>query len=59
MIVGLPLKPIAYPNRLPADDVTVTFKDWRSLYCKTYRYRLPFDLEHRTFRLAIGATGEA
>ena len=59
MIIGRPLKPIIRPNDHFFDNVTVTFKNWRAPYSSKHLHGLPFDLQHRTFRLATGATREA
>ena len=37
----------------------ITFKNWRASYSSKHVHGLPFDLEHRTFRLATAATREA
>lgn len=59
IIIGRPLKPITQLNDGFFDNVTITFKNWRASYSSKHVYGLPFDLEHRTFRLATAATREA
>ena len=57
-VVGRPLKAITRTNERFFDSVTVTFKDWQTPYTGIHQYKLPFDLENRTFRLASAATRE-
>jgi hypothetical protein len=57
-IVGLPLRPITRANGRFFDNVVVTFKDWHQPYPAKHHFKLPFDLKHRTFRLATAATRE-
>jgi hypothetical protein len=57
-IVGRPLKAITRASERFFDNVTVTFKDWNMPYTGKHQYKLPFDLENRTFRLASAATRE-
>jgi hypothetical protein len=57
-IVGLPLKPITRVNGAFFDNVTITFKDWHVPYLAKHQFKMPFDLTHRTFRLATAATRE-
>jgi hypothetical protein len=57
-IVGRPLKAITRASERFFDNVTVTFKDWQMPYTGKHQYKLPFDLENRTFRLASAATRE-
>lgn len=57
-IVGLPMKPITRVNGQFFDNVTITFKDWHQSYPAKHHFKIPFDLKHRTFRLATAATRE-
>lgn len=57
-IVGLPLKPLTRVNGDFFDHVTITFKDWHVPYPAKHQFKMPFDLTHRTFRLATAATRE-
>lgn len=57
-VVGRPLKPITRASGRFFDNVTVTFKDWQMPYTRKHQYKLPFDLENRTFRIALAATRE-
>ena len=57
-IVGLPLRPITRTNERFFDNVVVTFKDWHRPYPAKHHFKMPFDLKHRTFRLATAATRE-
>ena len=57
-IVGLPLKPITRVNGDFFDHVTITFKDWHVPYLAKHQFKMPFDLTHRTFRLATASTRE-
>jgi len=57
-IVGKPLMPLTRPNGRFFDNVTITFKDWHVPYPAKHHYKIPFDLAHRTFRLATAATRE-
>ncbi|HEY2296077.1 MAG TPA: hypothetical protein VGM86_35710 [Thermoanaerobaculia bacterium] len=57
-IVGLPLKPITRANGDFFDNVTITFKDWHVPYPAKHQFKMPFDLTHRTFRLATAGTRE-
>ncbi|KAF2174792.1 hypothetical protein K469DRAFT_770346 [Zopfia rhizophila CBS 207.26] len=59
IVVGRPLKPITRPNDRFFDNITITFKNWRASYSSKHVHGLPFDLEHRTFRLATAATRES
>jgi len=59
IIIGRPLKPITQSNEWSSGNVTMTFKNWRASYSSKHIHGLPFDLEHRTFRLATAATREA
>jgi len=59
IIIGQPLQPITQSNDRFFDNVTVTFKNWRASYSSKHVHGLPFDLDHRTFRLATAATREA
>jgi hypothetical protein len=56
-IIGRPLQPITRASERFFDNVTVSFKDWDMLYASKHN-EFPFDLEHRTFRLATAATRE-
>lgn len=57
-IVGLPLQPLTRVNGDFFDHVTITFKDWHVPYPAKHQFKMPFDLTHRTFRLATAATRE-
>lgn len=57
-IMGLPLKPLTRISDRFFDNVTVTFKDWHMAYTGKMQHELPFDLQHRTFRIASAATRE-
>src|SRR5439155_334795 len=54
-MVGQPLKPITQHSDRFFDNVTVTFEHWHAPY-KAKHQDLPFELDHRTFRLAKAAT---
>lgn len=56
--MGLPLRPITRANGRFFDNVVVTFKDWLKPYPAKHHFKIPFDLKHRTFRLATAATRE-
>jgi len=56
-MVGQPLKPITQHSDRFFDNVTVTFEHWHAPY-KAKHQDLPFELDHRTFRLAKAATRE-
>lgn len=58
-IIGRPLKPLTRPTDRFFDNVTITFRNWRASYSGKHVHGLPFELEHRTFRLATAATREA
>ncbi|KFX85917.1 hypothetical protein V490_09324 [Pseudogymnoascus sp. VKM F-3557] len=57
-IVGRPLQPITRRNERFFDNVTVTFKDWQEPYTAKVQYKLPFDIQNRTFRLAVASSRE-
>jgi len=57
-IVGLPLRPITRADRDFFDHVVITFKDWHQSYPAKHHFKIPFDLQHRTFRLATASTRE-
>src|SRR5690348_7435702 len=59
VIIGRPLKPLTQSNDRFFDNITITFKNWRAPYSSKHIHGLPFDLQHRTFRLATAATREA
>jgi hypothetical protein len=52
------LRPITQVNGRFFDNVVVTFKDWHRPYPAKHHFKMPFDLKHRTFRLATAATRE-
>ena len=58
ILVGRPMQAIIRVNDWFFDNVTITFRNWHSLYSYKHVHRLSFDLEQRTFRLAIAATRE-
>jgi hypothetical protein len=57
-IVGLPLRPITRADGNFFDHVVITFKDWHQSYPAKHHFKIPFELEHRTFRLATASTRE-
>ena len=59
IVIGRPLKPITQSNGLLFGNVDISFKNWRASYSSKHIHGLPFDLEHRTFRLATASTREA
>ena len=59
IIVGRPLRPITQLSSAFFDNMTISFKNWRAPYSNKHVHGLPFDLEHRTFRLATAATRES
>jgi hypothetical protein len=59
IIIGRPLQPITQPSNRFFDNITVSFRNWRASYSCKHTHGLPFDLEHRTFRLATAATRES
>ena len=59
IIVGHPLKPITQSNDRFFDNVTISFRNWRSSYSCKHIHGFSFDLQHRTFRLATAATRES
>lgn len=57
-IVGCPLRPITNRSGF-FDNVTFTLQHWQAPYASKHAASsLPFDLAHRTFRLATGASRE-
>lgn len=58
-IIGRPLCPITQINDSFFDNVTISFKNWAAPYRGKNTLELPFDLKHRTFRLATAATRES
>jgi hypothetical protein len=59
IIVGRPLLPITKPSARFFDNVTISFKHWRSSYSCKHIHGFAFDLQHRTFRIATAATRES
>lgn len=59
IIVGRPLKAITQSNDRFFDNVTISFRNWRSSYSCKHIHGFSFDLQHRTFRLATAATRES
>jgi hypothetical protein len=59
IVVGRPLLPIAQMNDRFFDNVTISFKNWRSSYSCKHIHGFSFDLQHRTFRFATAATRES
>jgi hypothetical protein len=59
ILVGRPLKPITQPSARFFDNVTISFKSWRTPYTAKHVHGLPFELDNRTFRLATASTREA
>jgi hypothetical protein len=57
--IGRPLKPITKRSDQFFDNITVTFRNWRSPYSSKHLHGVLFDLEHRTFRIATAASREA
>ncbi|KAH6663548.1 hypothetical protein B0J14DRAFT_662058 [Halenospora varia] len=57
-VVGRPLRPLTRTNDRFFDNVTVTFQGWQMPYTGKHQYKLLFDLQNRTFRLASAATRE-
>ena len=58
IVIGRPLKPITGPTDRFFDNITISFKNWRASYSAKHIHGVPFDLEHRTFRLGTAATRE-
>ncbi|KAF2463862.1 uncharacterized protein BDR25DRAFT_204556, partial [Lindgomyces ingoldianus] len=56
IVIGRPLRPITRPTDRFFDNITISFKNWRASYSAKHIHGLPFDLEHRTFRLGTAAT---
>lgn len=59
IIVGRPMKPITHASDRFFDNVTLSFRNWRSSYSCKHIHGFAFDLQHRTFRLATAATRES
>ena len=59
ILVGRPMQAITRVNDRFFDNVTITFRNWRSSYSCKHVYGLSFDLEQRTFRLATAASRES
>ncbi|CAM1501432.1 Fc.00g034160.m01.CDS01 [Cosmosporella sp. VM-42] len=57
-VMGCPLKAITKRSERFFDNVTISFQKWSAPYSSKHGPKLPFDLAHRTFRLATGATRE-
>jgi hypothetical protein len=57
-IIGRPGRSITRPSDRFFDNVTISFQHWRAPYSSKHHHCLPFDLAHRTFRLAAAATRE-
>jgi hypothetical protein len=57
-IVGRPRRPITKSNRQVLNNfpIEVTFARWSAPYSGKHLYDLPFDLQHRTFRIGKAAT---
>ena len=59
-VVGRPMKAIVHRSARFFDNVTISFADWRAPYrAKHVEGGIGFDLCHRTFRIACGASREA
>ena len=59
ILVGRSIQAITRVNDRFFDNVTITFRNWRLSYSYKHVHGLFFDLEQRTFRLAIAATHES
>lgn len=59
IMVGRPMKPITHASDRFFDNVTLSFRNWRSSYSCKHVHGFSFDLQHRTFRLATAATRES
>ena len=59
ILVGRPIQAITQINNRFFDNVTITFRNWRSSYSYKHIHGLFFDLEQRTFRLATATTHES
>ena len=59
IIVGRPMKPLTQTSDRFFDNVTLSFRHWRSSYSCKHIHGFSFDLGHRTFRLATAATRES
>lgn len=58
--VGQPLKPITRHNEEQFfDNVTVTFGNWLAPYSSKHNHGIPFELDHRTFRIATAASRDS
>ncbi|KAK7177727.1 hypothetical protein PSPO01_16225 [Paraphaeosphaeria sporulosa] len=55
LIIGRRLRPITQPSSRCFDNITIC----RASYSAKHVHGLPFDLEHRTFRVATAATRES
>jgi hypothetical protein len=59
-IMGRPMKPIVHRSAPFFGNVTISFGDWRAPYrAKHIEGGIGFDLCHRTFRIACGASRES
>lgn len=59
-IIGRPMKPLTLSSGTDFfDNVTMTFKNWRSSYSAKHIHGFSFDLRHRTFRLATTAARDS
>ena len=58
-IIGQPLKAITRESTHFFDNYTLSFQHWNVSYKGKHLYGLPFDLRHRTFRIATASTREA
>src|SRR6266480_2568357 len=59
IIVGRPMKPLTQASARFFDNITLSFRHWRSSYSCKHIHGFSFDLRHRTFRLATAATRES
>ena len=59
ILVSHPMQAITQINDRFFDNVTITFRNWRSSYSYKHVYELSFDLEQHTFRLATTASRES
>lgn len=57
--IGRPLQPITKRSDQFFDNITITFRNWHAPYSSKHLHGIPFDLQHRTFRIAIAASREA
>lgn len=58
IIIGKPLRPLSQSSTF-FDNITISFRNWGAPYSAKHTHGLGFDLEHRTFRVATGATRES